>query len=192
MRRAGVSGFLQVVKIVVFILRGDTRMDELNESGTPIALGQCRDRRDLTPLKRALLAIEKLQAQNDAWGNSRAGAHYAIIGLGCRFPGAADPGPLDPARDGVDAVRALDRWGCGCYLDLTPGTSGKMVTLGRFLDAVVSTPAFGISPREAARMDSQRACSSRSPGPEHGLALERLAQPHRRVHRHQPQRLYAQ
>ena len=142
-------------------------MDEPNESGTPDRpAGNAETGAGiLTPLKRALLAIEKLQAQNDALQGELEGrrrAPIAIIGLGCRFPGAADPEAFwTLLRDGVDAVREVpsDRWDAAAYLDPTPGTSGKMVTRwGGFLDAVdqFDPGFFGISPREAARMDPQQ------------------------------------
>ncbi len=164
-------------------------MDEPNESGTPDRpAGNAETGAGiLTPLKRALLAIEKLQAQNDALQGELEGrrrAPIAIIGLGCRFPGAADPEAFwTLLRDGVDAVREVpsDRWDAAAYLDPTPGTSGKMVTRwGGFLDAVdqFDPGFFGISPREAARMDPQQRLLLEVSWEalEHaGLAPERLA-----------------
>ena len=44
----------------------------------------------LSPLKRALLALTDLQARVDADARARS-EPIAIIGLGCRFPGAATP-----------------------------------------------------------------------------------------------------
>lgn len=44
---------------------------------------------ELSPLKRALLAIEELQAKLDA-AESRQNQPIAIIGVGCRVPGGAN------------------------------------------------------------------------------------------------------
>jgi amino acid adenylation domain-containing protein len=86
----------------------------------------------------------------------------AIIGIGCRFPGASNP----PAfwtllRDGVDAIREVpaDRWDLSEYYDPDPTAPGKMNTRwGGFLDRVDAFDpyAFGIAPREATRMDPQQ------------------------------------
>src|SRR4030066_302406 len=43
----------------------------------------------LSPVKRALLTIEKMQAKLDAVERART-EPIAIIGMGCRFPGGAD------------------------------------------------------------------------------------------------------
>ncbi|MBM4313691.1 MAG: hypothetical protein FJ122_07185, partial [Deltaproteobacteria bacterium] len=65
-------------------------------------------------LKRALRAIEDLQAKLAAREGTGGTDPIAVIGMGCRFPGGAD----DPAafwgllESGGDAIRALprDRW----------------------------------------------------------------------------------
>ena len=59
----------------------------------------------LSPLKRALLALEEMQAKLNAVERAKK-EPIAIIGLGCRFPGGAN----DPEaywqllRDEVDAI----------------------------------------------------------------------------------------
>ena len=86
----------------------------------------------------------------------------AIIGLGCRFPGAKDPAAFwQMLRDGVDAIREVpaDRFDQKAFYDPDPATPGKMNTRwGGFLDRVDEFDAafFGISPREALRMDPQQ------------------------------------
>ncbi|GMV92676.1 MAG: hypothetical protein AMXMBFR82_24540 [Candidatus Hydrogenedentota bacterium] len=86
----------------------------------------------------------------------------AIVGIGCRFPGADGPGEFwSLLTNGADAVADVpaDRWDNDAYYDPTPGTPGKMYTTkGGFLDRVDLFDAnfFGISPREAARMDPQQ------------------------------------
>jgi acyl transferase domain-containing protein len=87
----------------------------------------------------------------------------AIIGIGCRFPGAAD----SPAAfwkllcDGVNAIRTIppDRWNYKRFFDAEPGTPGKTnARWGGFIDDIDQFDAgfFGISPREASLMDPQQ------------------------------------
>ncbi|MGW4056660.1 beta-ketoacyl synthase N-terminal-like domain-containing protein [Amycolatopsis sp. NPDC004747] len=74
----------------------------------------------------------------------------AVVGLGCRFPGADGPAEFwDLLSSGRDAVRTAPagRWDA----DAAP-------VLGGFLDDVAGFDAehFGITPREAATMDPQQ------------------------------------
>ena len=86
----------------------------------------------------------------------------AIIGIGCRFPGAKNTESFwQLLRNGVDAITEVpaDRWNVDAFYDPTPGTRGKMITRwGGFLEQVDHFDAqfFGISPREAMRMDPQQ------------------------------------
>jgi myxalamid-type polyketide synthase MxaE and MxaD len=86
----------------------------------------------------------------------------AIIGIGCRFPGANDPVAFwQLLRDGVDAIREVpaDRFDQHAFYDPDPATPGKMNTRwGGFLEQVdqFDPNFFGISPREALRMDPQQ------------------------------------
>lgn len=86
----------------------------------------------------------------------------AIIGIGCRFPGANDPVAFwQLLRDGVDAIREVptDRFDPHAFYDPDPTTPGKMNTRwGGFLGQVdqFDPSFFGISPREALRMDPQQ------------------------------------
>ncbi len=86
----------------------------------------------------------------------------AIVGIGCRFPGAAG---LDEfwtlLRNGLDAISEIphDRWDIDALYDPLPGTTGKMNTRwGGFLPGIdrFDTHFFGISPREASAMDPQQ------------------------------------
>ncbi|NET47829.1 MAG: AMP-binding protein, partial [Merismopedia sp. SIO2A8] len=79
-------------------------------------------------------------------------ADIAIIGMGCRFPGANNPDEFwQLLRNGQDAITELgnsDRW--------SGHTSAKV---GGFLQQAVDEfdpQFFGISPREASRMDPQQ------------------------------------
>ncbi|HEU4597695.1 MAG TPA: type I polyketide synthase [Pyrinomonadaceae bacterium] len=116
----------------------------------------------LSPVKRALLAVEQMQAKLDSVERARM-EPIAIVGLGCRFPGGADSPEAfwRLLRDGVDAVTEVpaDRWDIEDYFDPNPAAPGKMYTRwGAFLEGVDKFDAsfFGISPREAASMDPQQ------------------------------------
>ncbi|MFL6335772.1 MAG: type I polyketide synthase, partial [Pyrinomonadaceae bacterium] len=87
----------------------------------------------------------------------------AIIGIGCRFPGAAN----SPAefwrllRDGVDAITEVPkgRFDADEFYDPNPAVPGKMNTRwGGFINNVDGFDPlfFGISPREAMRLDPQQ------------------------------------
>ena len=86
----------------------------------------------------------------------------AIIGIGCRFPGASGPEAFwTLLRNGVDAVPEVpkDRFDIDELYDSRPASPGKVVSrYGGFLEGVdLFDPSFfGISPREAARMDPQQ------------------------------------
>ena len=86
----------------------------------------------------------------------------AIIGIGCRFPGAKDALAFwNLLRNGVDAIREVpaERFNPHDLVDPDPAAPGKMVTRwGGFIEQVDQFDAhfFGISPREAARMDPQQ------------------------------------
>ena len=117
---------------------------------------------ELSPLKRALLAIEGLQAKLDAVEKQRH-EPIAIIGVGCRIPGGAnDPDEfwrlLHEGRSGVREI-ASDRWDSDAYYDPNPDAPGKIATrFGGFLDQVdrFEPLFFGIAPREALTMDPQQ------------------------------------
>ena len=86
----------------------------------------------------------------------------AIVGIGCRFPGARDPLAFwQLLRDGVDAITEVpaERFNFNAFYDPNPQAPGKMSTRwGGFLEQVdqFDRHFFGISPREAARMDPQQ------------------------------------
>ncbi|AKT41166.1 type I polyketide synthase [Chondromyces crocatus] len=111
-------------------------------------------------LKRALRIIDELETKLDASERS-AREPIAVVGMGCRFPGANGPGALwTLLRDGVDAISTVpgDRWDVASIHATAPGTPGKTTSRwGGFLDDVRGFDArfFGISPREAERMDPQ-------------------------------------
>ncbi|MBW4687494.1 MAG: type I polyketide synthase [Komarekiella atlantica HA4396-MV6] len=91
----------------------------------------------------------------------------AIIGIGCRFPGAENPESFwDLLRSGGDAITEVpsDRWDIDTFYDPNPGIPGKMSTRwGGFLNQVdqFDPGFFGILPRRAKLID-----------PQHRLVLE--------------------
>jgi acyl transferase domain-containing protein/acyl-CoA synthetase (AMP-forming)/AMP-acid ligase II/acyl carrier protein len=99
-------------------------------------------------------------------GGERRGASgrepVAIVGIGCRFPGASGPEELwTLLAEGRDAIREVpaERWAIDEVYDPDPEAPGRVNTRwGGFLDGVDRFDAgfFGIAPREAARMDPQQ------------------------------------
>ncbi|HEX6509318.1 MAG TPA: beta-ketoacyl synthase N-terminal-like domain-containing protein, partial [Chloroflexota bacterium] len=92
----------------------------------------------------------------------RAGEPIAIIGMGCRFPGAQSPAEFwRLSRDGVDAIIEVpsDRFDIDAYYDPVPGVPGKTSTRwGGFIRDVDRFDAafFGIAPREVEVLDPQQ------------------------------------
>ncbi|CAD5983344.1 non-ribosomal peptide synthetase/type I polyketide synthase [Planktothrix agardhii] len=86
----------------------------------------------------------------------------AIIGIGCRFPGADNPEAFwQLMRDGVDAITDIprERWDIDNFYDPTPGTAKKMYSRqGGFLKNVdrFDPQFFRISPLEANYLDPQQ------------------------------------
>ncbi|MDM9383687.1 beta-ketoacyl synthase N-terminal-like domain-containing protein [Chlorogloeopsis sp. ULAP01] len=86
----------------------------------------------------------------------------AIIGIGCRFPGAQNPEAFwQLLCNGVDAIANVpkERWDVDAFYDPNPGSPGKMNTRwGGFLEQVDRFDAqfFGIAPKEASYIDPQQ------------------------------------
>ncbi|NEO43440.1 MAG: acyltransferase domain-containing protein [Moorea sp. SIO4A3] len=86
----------------------------------------------------------------------------AIIGIGCRFPGAKNPDSFwQLLRNGVDAITEVpsDRWDVDAFYNPTPATTAKTSTRwGGFLESVdqFEPSFFGISSREAQWVDPQQ------------------------------------
>src|SRR5258707_1034972 len=85
----------------------------------------------------------------------------AIIGMGCRFPGASNPRALwELISSGGDAISEVpaDRYDVDAVYDPRPATPGKVMSRhGGFLEQVDQFDAafFGLAPREAAKIDPQ-------------------------------------
>lgn len=116
----------------------------------------------ISPIKRALLALETMQGKLDAI-KYRQKEPIAIVGMGCRFPGQAN----DPdsywkiLKNGIDTISEVptNRWNLEQYYDPEPDTPGKMYARhGGFLEQVDSFDAhfFGISAREAISLEPQQ------------------------------------
>ena len=122
---------------------------------------------ELSPLKRAFLALEQADARLKA-AEAAAREPIAVIGLGCRLPGADDPVAFwRLLRDGVDAVGPVpdNRFDLdGLHGASTPDApdaemSGKSVPreAGFLREVDQFDPVFfGITRREAHGMDPQQ------------------------------------
>ncbi|NEQ88090.1 MAG: polyketide synthase, partial [Moorea sp. SIO2I5] len=93
--------------------------------------------------------------------------NVAIIGIGCRFPGAKNPQAFwQLLRQGIDGIVEIppERWDVDAFYEKDPATPGKMNTRwGGFLENIdqFDPRFFRISPHEAKYMD-----------PQHRLVLE--------------------
>ena len=92
----------------------------------------------------------------------QAGDAFAVIGVACRFPGAADYEQfwqvLEKRANCIGVVPA-DRWDAEQYYSRDPEAPNRMVSKwGGFIPDVDLFDAgfFGISPREARLMDPQQ------------------------------------
>lgn len=116
----------------------------------------------LSPLKRAMLALDKMQAKLDKLEQAK-NEPIAIVGMGCRFPGEANSPEtfwqLLQSGKHITGELPKQRWDIDSYYDPDPGKPGKIYTrYGSFLSQVDKFDAdfFGISPREAISMDPQQ------------------------------------
>ena len=84
---------------------------------------------DLSPTKRALLALKQMQSKLEALEKEKH-EPIAIVGIGCRFPQAGDR-PEDfwqmliEGKSGITEVPA-DRWDIDAYYNSNVNTPGKM------------------------------------------------------------------
>ncbi len=98
----------------------------------------------------------------DGGGARPADEPIAIIGIGCRFPGADGPAAFwRELSDGVDAISEVppDRWDADAFYDPDPSVPGTSVTRrAGFVSDIdkFDFRFFGISPRESAQMDPQQ------------------------------------
>ncbi|MEM7532859.1 MAG: type I polyketide synthase [Chloroflexota bacterium] len=121
-----------------------------------------KEQEALSPTKRALLAVKKLQAQVDTLQYQRT-EPIAIVGMGCRFPGGINSPEefWQMLHNGVDAIGEVPtaRWNVDIDDENNPDIAGKMHTrYGGFLENVDQFDAtfFQIAPREAEMLDPQQ------------------------------------
>lgn len=109
--------------------------------------------------------VGSADATEDAAADNQPGVAdepVAIVGIGCRFPGADGPAAFwRLISDGVDATSDVptDRWDADAFYNPDPSVPGTAVTRrGGFLREVdeFDYRFFGISPRESAQMDPQQ------------------------------------
>ena len=111
--------------------------------------------------EEALLVIRQLRAKV-AQLETGAREPIAIVGLGCRVPGADGPSELwSLLRHGTDSVSEVDeaRWSMEEYFDPEPATPGKMYS--RWAGTIsgldqFDAPLFGVTEHEAGQMDPQQ------------------------------------
>ncbi|MEM6401717.1 MAG: beta-ketoacyl synthase N-terminal-like domain-containing protein, partial [Cyanobacteria bacterium P01_D01_bin.116] len=120
---------------------------------------QPRDYRAL--MQKALHELKEMRAKLQALETAK-NEPIAIIGMGCRFPGADNPQAFwDLLSNGIDAISEVpaDRWDINTYFDNDAETPGKINTrYGGFVKQLYEFDAafFGISPREAVSLDPQQ------------------------------------
>lgn len=117
--------------------------------------------KDLSPIQRSLLVIEKLKSKLKAVEDAST-EPIAIIGMSCRFPGGAisPEAYWELLKNGFDAITEVpeQRWNVPASYDPDPQVAGKTYSkYGGFLDNVeyFDPQFFGISPREAISLDPQ-------------------------------------
>ncbi len=116
---------------------------------------------DLSPTKQALLALRQMQSKLDALEQAKHEA-IAIVGMGCRFPGANSPEEfwqlLEGGQDAITTVPS-ERWQQSEYYSEQPYVPGKICTTeGGFVPHLKEFDAsfFRIAPREASSLDPQQ------------------------------------
>jgi acyl transferase domain-containing protein/acyl carrier protein/protein-L-isoaspartate O-methyltransferase len=115
-------------------------------------------------LEREVLVLTETQLKPREHTRFPASEPIAIVGLGCRFPGADSPEAFwNLLHEGVDAITEVpaDRWNVDAWYDADPEAPGKMYSRwGGFLGPRYKVDRFdagffGIAPREAIQMDPQ-------------------------------------
>jgi 3-oxoacyl-[acyl-carrier-protein] synthase II len=115
---------------------------------------------ELSPTKKALLALRQMQSKLDALESAKH-EPIAVVGMSCRFPGANNPEEFwQLLREGKDAITTVpdDRWKEQDY-NLGTNTSEKIyTTYGGFVPYLkeFDPSFFRIAPKEAVSIDPQQ------------------------------------
>jgi 3-oxoacyl-[acyl-carrier-protein] synthase II len=116
---------------------------------------------ELSPTKKALLALKQMQSKLEALEQAKH-EPIAVVGMGCRFPGANNPEEFwQLLYGGKNAITEIpsEHWDGIKYYDEQPNTPGKICTqYGGFVPHLQEFDAsfFRIAPREAASLDPQQ------------------------------------
>ncbi|MBE9099714.1 beta-ketoacyl synthase N-terminal-like domain-containing protein [Vacuolonema iberomarrocanum] len=119
---------------------------------------------ELSPTKRALLALKELHAKLDAMEQAKT-EPIAIIGMGCRFPGDVDTPDRfwDLLQHGKDAITPVpgDRWQPDTLASADPNLDAATLNSlrrGGFVPHLwdFDAPFFRMAPREAMTLDPQQ------------------------------------
>ncbi|WP_019506018.1 type I polyketide synthase [Pleurocapsa sp. PCC 7319] len=112
---------------------------------------------NLSPTKQALLALKQMRQKLAAYQEP-----IAVIGMGCRFPGASNPEAYwQLLKEGQDAITKVppQHWDIEQYYDSDLNAPGKICTpYGGFVPYLqeFEAPFFRIAPREATSLDPQQ------------------------------------
>jgi acyl transferase domain-containing protein len=125
------------------------------------------------PRERLVVLVGQVQAQLEETERARAALQgtleqgrrpeaIAVVGIGCRFPGAPDVDSYwQLLHEGRDAIADIPpgRWDVDALFDADPDAAGKMyVRRGGFIPDIdrFEPQFFGITPREAVSVDPQQ------------------------------------
>jgi acyl transferase domain-containing protein/acyl-CoA synthetase (AMP-forming)/AMP-acid ligase II/acyl carrier protein len=148
-----------------FAMYGLTSLDAVNLAndleerlGRPVSPTLLYDYPSIEALAAHLTTVGDSEPGSSAERPAPSAPEIAIVGLGCRFPGAANPDELwKLLRRGGDAIREMPEGG-GRSAAWHDPTTPLATRAGGFLDEVDTFDAsfFGVSPREAQRTDPQQ------------------------------------
>jgi acyl transferase domain-containing protein len=140
-------------------MNGRIAMSDLTDSQASSATAA-----ELSPTKRALLALKELQAKLDAIEQAKT-EPIAIVGMGCRFPGDVDAPDrfwalLQHGKDAITSVPS-DRWHPDQLANADPNldaTTLNSLRRGGFVSHLwdFDAPFFRMAPREAMTLDPQQ------------------------------------
>ncbi|MGA2448027.1 MAG: beta-ketoacyl synthase N-terminal-like domain-containing protein [Polyangiaceae bacterium] len=135
---------------------------ELSELlGTDVSPALAYDHPTPAALARALTTPKDRGRVSEVTGARPAGLPVAVVGMGCRLPGAASLAAfwalLEGGRQAISRV-PVERWGAAVADALSSGGAPPSTFLGGFVDGIENFDAafFDMSPQEAAHTDPQQ------------------------------------